>query len=137
MKKRTSITAVLVLALLTQAAAAVVPAPCAMTAGDASVAPTHHHAADGPAIANAAGEHDAHHHAMASEQAGRTTQGDCCEGMTVQDCAAGCTAGLGTMLLLPLPVLAAVAASGEIYREPDWLPPYLIPTHTIFRPPIG
>lgn len=58
--------------------------------------------------------------------------------MTPMDCAmGGCT--LGGVQILVSPVTGPVAATMtvRIQREPDWLPPYLTLTASIFRPPIA
>jgi hypothetical protein len=149
LRRTTSIAAVLILALLAQAAAAVGRAPCAMTSPDPAVTHTvQHHEHANRAAAHAGHQAMTSHgrhgplQPTAASTADRTTpahqDGDCCHGMTAMDCATGsCTAGAGTILLLGLPVVTAAMLVHRTYREPDWLPPYLTPTAPIFRPPIA
>lgn len=145
MKKGTVTAAALVLALLAQAATAVVPAPCPMSAPDPETAartiqrpaadrhphPAHH--------AHPAG-HDQPSTATTDDKTESTQpgDGDCCDGMSPTHCAAGsCTAGAGAVLNLPVPDLASVRLNGAACREPSWLPPYLTPISSLFRPPIA
>jgi len=139
--KRNTTTAILIVTLLAQAAVAFGRAPCTMPAADPGAAVAEHqHGGSHPDGAPAPDRH-AHHLMIAdvgAEQAPPAPHGDCCADMTTMDCATtGCATGFSTMLLLPLPAVAAPAIRSGGYREPDWLPPYLTPSTTIYRPPIA